>query len=177
MQSRKRWDKDMGGFVVEDKIGITNESKSDSWWDDEEIADVTSEPKVVIDATKVTTRDVPDEEANTSLPPLNTKVEGEDTVENNVETMQTLLNAPPPLSRTTTNDDTTISSSLTMDTRMDAIEASNHNMVNSVNFMNHMLKNFMEKQKENDNKTNGDNTNTTTSTTVVGAPSPGDQVE
>ena len=177
MQSRQRWDKDKGGLVGEDEIGITNESKSDSWWDDEEIADITGEPKVVIDATKVTTRDIPDEEDNASLPSLNTKVEGEDTVENNVETMQTLLNAPPPLRRTTTNDDTTISSSLTMDTRMDAIEASNHTMVNSVNFMNHMLKSFMEKQKEKDNNINGDNTNTTTSTTVVGAPSPGDQVK
>ena len=38
---------------------------------------------------RATTRDIPDEEDNASLPSLNTKVKGEDTVENNVETMQT----------------------------------------------------------------------------------------
>ena len=162
MQSRQRWDKDKGGLVGEDEVCITNESKSDSWWDDEDVDETTAtgEPKVVIDATKVITRDVPDEEDNASLPSLNTKVEGDDTVENNVATMQKLLNAPPPLRRTTTNDDTTISSSLTMDTRMDMIEASNRSMENSVNFMNHMLKSFMakaERKEDNANKINGEN--------------------
>ena len=93
---------------------------------------------MVIGATKVITRDVPDEDDSPSLPSLKIKVEGDD--ENNVGTMQKMLDTPPSSRRTTTNDDTTISSSLTMDTRMDAVKASMGSMEYSVNYMNHTFK-------------------------------------
>ena len=37
MQSRERWGKGKGVLVGEDEVCVTNESKSDSWWDDEDI--------------------------------------------------------------------------------------------------------------------------------------------
>ena len=75
-----------------------------------------------IDDTKVITWNVPTEDTSPSLPSLSTKVEGDN--EDNVEAMQKMLDATPPLRCTTTNDDTTISCSLTMDTCIDAVEAS-----------------------------------------------------
>ena len=62
--------------------------------------------------------------------------------------MHDMLAAPPLMRRTIINDESTISSNLTMDTRMDAVEnnmlitnTNIGNLDNSVNFMNHMLKN------------------------------------
>ena len=98
-------------------------------------------PKVVIDATKVITRNVPDEDDSPSLSSLNTKVEGDN--EDKFETMQKMLDAPPLLRRTTTNDDTTISSILTMYNCMDAVKVSMRGMESSVNYINYMLQKFL----------------------------------
>ena len=119
-------------MIGEDNEFVATASKLDSWWDDDEAEDTTTKdkPKVVIDATNVVTREVPDEEDNDLLPTLNTKVESDE--DDNVATMQAILNVPPPVRCTIVDDDTTISSSLTIDAHMD-------NMENSVNFINHML--------------------------------------
>ena len=175
MQSKQRWYSDKGGVIGEDDKFIATASKSESWWDDEDSDDAnsTDKPKVVIDAKNSITRDVPDEEDNASIPTLNTKVEGEGV--DNAAMMQSMLSEPPPLRRNNTNDDTTVSSSLTMktmDTRLD-------NMENKFNFMNCMLQTIMKNTGTPTPDTNKEQklNKTQTNTTVVGAPSPSDQVK
>ena len=175
MQSKQRWDSEKGGVIGEDDEFIATVSKSESWWDDEDIddANTSDKPKVVIDAKNIITRDVPDEEDNASIPTLNTKVEGEGV--DNAAMMQSMLSEPPPLRRNNANDDTTVSSSLTMktmDTRLD-------NMENKFNFMNCMLQTIMKNTGTPTPETNKEQklNNTQTNTTVVGAPSPSDQVK
>ena len=45
MQSKQRWDKDKGGVIGEDDEFIATASKSDSWWDDDDIDGTTANTK------------------------------------------------------------------------------------------------------------------------------------
>ena len=76
------------------------------------------------------------------------KEEGDTTTHN-------ILNAPPPMRWTIVNDESTISSSLTMNNRMDAVEinmiiTNTHisNLDNSVNYMSNILAKFMKEMKQ-----------------------------
>ena len=91
--------------------------------------------------------------------------------------MHNMLDTPPPVRRTV-NNESTISSNLTMDTWMDAVEFNIGNMENSVNYMSHMLMKFMKNNKQDTNiddpmkdhnKSERQLTNTTSTTIAEGS--------
>ena len=101
------------------------------------------------------TREVPDAEDNNSLPSLHTKAD--DVEENDGSVLKNLLYAPPPMRRTIVNDESTISSNLTMDTRMDAVEDTIGSLHNSVNHMTHEMMRFMKSMEQRQGLTQGVN--------------------
>jgi len=102
--------------------------------------------KKTIDAKNNVSSDVPDTDNNNTLLSLQTKVDEVEDSGNVV--MYELLNAPPLMRWTTINNESAISSNLTMDTQMEAVESNIGNLDNYVNHMTHMLTKFMHELKQ-----------------------------
>ena len=116
LQSNQTWDPSQGGIVGEDDLAMAGISGDAPWWEIGVEKPAEEKKKIIVDVSNIKSGDTVPLTDDGSIPTINTRP-GENIKTPNVAAM---LSAPPPLLRSI--DDATVSSSVTLDTRMDTVE-------------------------------------------------------